>query len=113
MNKIMSQAELQHIEHCNKILREHQELVAFVVNETEGILNTYLPILTTYIDNVIRVRSKFGEEVKHIINSSRELKHITSGAQELISFMTAIEKLDKMLTPELVNKLKGLVNREQ
>ena len=106
----LSQAQLQHIEHCNKVLEAHRELVTMVVNETEAVLNTYLPILGTYINGIVALRTELGNEVRHILNSSKELRHAAGSVNELIQFMSAIEKLDKLLTPELVEKIRKLAS---
>lgn len=107
--KMMSQAELQHIEHCNKVLLDHLELVQRVTNETEGLLNTYLPILTTYVNSIIEVRQLFGKEVAHIVQSTRELSLVTNNTQPLINFIQATAKLNEALTPELTDKLKRVL----
>lgn len=110
MNKILTEAELQHIEHCNKVLREHKELVELTVNETERLFDNYLPVLTEYINHVVEVRTKFGNEVSHIIQSSRSLGIVTGKVADVINFCSAIEKLDKLLTNDLVEKLRRITD---
>lgn len=109
MNKILSHDELQHIEHANKALKEHLELVNLVVNESEALFNNYLPILQTYINGIAQVSKLFGEEVKQIYNSSRELRVATGGVQDVMNFISAVQKLDALLTPELIGKLRNVV----
>lgn len=104
--KLMSQAELQHLEHCNKALEAHLEIVTAVVNESEKLLNNYLPIVQEYVSVIGAVTHSFAEHVANIYSSSREMKVATGGAQELINFMATVDKLDKMLTPELLEKLR-------
>jgi len=108
LNKPMTQAELQHIEHCNKILQEHAETVKVVINETEALLNNYVPILSTYVESIAKIRNMFGEEVSNIIKSTRQLGIVTSNVQEVQHFIHAVTKLNELLTPELVVKLQKI-----
>jgi len=108
MPKTITHDELQFIEHANKILNEHAELVKYVINETEGMLNTYVPVLKTYIKAIVNIRTEFSQEVIHIAQSLRELKSITGQTQELINFSSALIKLNEILTPELIEKLNKL-----
>lgn len=108
MQKQLTQAELQHIEHCNKVLQEHQELVTTVVNETEGLLNNYVPILSTYVKSIAGIRQMLGEEVAHVIQSTRQLSIVTKNTQEIHDFVQAVMKLDAILTPSLIDKLSRL-----
>jgi len=108
MTKILSQNELQHIEHCNKILKEHEETVKSVINETESLLNTYVPILSSYVQAIAKIRNIFGEEVSNIIKSSRQLGIITGSVQDVQHFIHAVTKLNELLTPELVKKLQKI-----
>lgn len=105
MNKYMTEAELQHIEHCNKILREHEEVISKVINSTETMLNTYIPILQGYVSAVADIQKHFGQVSVDIIRSTRELKVITSGSQELHNYTIAAEKLNNTLSDELVQKI--------
>ena|SRR5215204_1715729 len=107
MNKdYLSQGELQHIEHCNKVLKDHLALVQAITNESEKLLNTFLPIVGDYVNQVGAVTHQMGLHVKNIYASSRELKQAVGGTQDLISFMDAVMKVDKLLTPELLEKLR-------
>lgn len=108
----MSQEELQHIEHCNKALLQHKEIVALVINETESLLNNYLPILSTYVNSVVKIRTLFGEEVSHVMSSTRQLKMVTNSTQEVINFADAVIKLNAILTPSLVEKLNRLLGED-
>ena len=105
MSKVMGHDELQHLEHCNKILEEHLELVQKVTNETESLLNTYLPILSGYVRAVVEVQMNFGKAVVEITRSAREVKVITSGSQEIENFVAAAVKLNNVLNDELMLKI--------
>lgn len=109
MNKAyLSQDELQHIEHCNKVLEAHHELVTKVISETQEKLNNYLPIVSTYVNAIADVRRAFGEEVKHILQSNRQLQIVTGSAQDVINFTSAVVKLNQILTPEFIEKLQRI-----
>jgi prophage DNA circulation protein len=101
--------QLQEIEHINKVLIEHEELVTRVVNGTEDILNNYIPILHTYVNAMTEIRKSLGNEVVNIIKSTRELKVVTTNTQNIIDFTTAVSKLNSILTPELVDKLNKVI----
>lgn len=108
MSKVMTQDELQHIEHGTKILQEHQDVIRGVINETETMLNTYVPILSGYIESIARLRMDFGKEVQHIVQSTREIKVITGGTQQILEFCSAVENLNKILTPDLIEKIRRI-----
>ena len=108
MSKILSEAELQRLEHINKMLLEHQEIVNKIVNDTEQLLNNYVPIISAYVQAIGEVTHTFGEHVTNIIKSSRQLGIVTGTVQDVSSFISAAEKLDKILTPELIEKLRKI-----
>lgn len=104
-----AEQELQRIEHATKILQDHLDTVRLVVNETEGMLNTYVPILRTYVEAISELRHTFGEEVMHFAKSTRELKLVVGNTQQLGDFIRAVQLLHQTLTPELTEKLRRLV----
>lgn len=110
--KYLSHEELQHIEHCNIVLKEHLEIVRAVVNESESLLHTYLPILNEYVRSVGKVTQEFGENVSNIYRSSRELKVSVGSTPEVINFIATVQKLDALLTPELIVKLRRITKDE-
>jgi len=110
--KQLTQAELQNIEHATKILNAHEETVERVVNKTEDLLNTYGPIMRTYVDGISEIQQIFTGVVVNIIRSSDELKIITNNTQRIHDFVSAVIKLDAILTPSLVEKLSKLVSKE-
>ena len=105
----MTQDELQHIEHDNKVLREHLELRNQVREETEKMMDVFLPALQEYINTIADIRKIFGEEVAHILKSSRELKIVTGNSQDIINFISSVHKLNEALTPELVDRLQKIL----
>lgn len=108
--KMMTEDDLQFLEHCNKMLREHLELVQLVTNESEGLFSIYLPILQKYVSGITELRKGIGQEVVHIVQSSRELKVVTSGSQEIHNFVAAVLKLKEALTPEMIENMRRLTN---
>lgn len=109
-SQILTQAQLQHIEHCNKVLNEHLELVQAVVNASEGLLNTFVPVLSEYCRQVAAVGHEFGTDCNNIYKSSRELKIAVGGVQDIVTFMDQVKRLDAMLSPELLEKLRRISN---
>jgi len=109
-NKYLTHEELQNIEHANKILEAHLELVKMVVNESEAMLNNYIPIMKTYVHAIIDIRKMFSDEVIHIGQSTRELKLVTANTQNVTDFCSAIVKLDALLTPSPIDKLNRISN---
>lgn len=107
----LSHDELQHIEHANKILKDHQELIKTVTNETEALLNNYIPIIKSYVNAIHDIQTEFSHSVSDVVKSSRELKVITSGANEVLSFVQAVERLKSVLNDEFTQKVIELTKR--
>lgn len=105
--------ELQHIEHCNKIMRDHLELVQKVTGEVQKTFDLYLPHLQDYVGTLRAIQFEFGRIVVDIIRSSRELKLITSGSQELHNYGQAATKLNQALSDELVQKIIKLTKEDK
>jgi len=105
ITKPMSHDELQHIEHATKILEQHFDALAIVEKESLAMMGEYLPKLRGYLDVVAKLRQGFSDEVTHMIKSCRELGLITKNTQNLHDFIASVQKLDEVLTPELVDKL--------
>lgn len=108
MNQAMTQAELQQIEHANKVLREHLALRQTVKEETEQMIEAFIPSLQGYVETITDIRKLFGEEVRHILQSARELKTVSGHTQELVNFISQVHRLNEALTPDLVEKLNKL-----
>lgn len=107
MNRMpLTHDELQQLEHANKILREHLELVQLVTNQSESMLNTYLPILHGYLGSVRDMQKGFSDAVTDILKSSRELGTTTGRTQQLQDFIAATLKLHETLTSERVEQLR-------
>lgn len=62
----------------------------------------------SFADRLGEVTHQFGEHVTNIIKSSRQLGIVTGTVQDVSNFIASIEKLDKILTPELIEKLRKL-----
>jgi len=70
--------------------------------EIKNVDETMIPLLKVYLDNVRSIRMAFGAEVKLILESSRNLGEITKATPQLLELGLAIEKLNKVLTPEII-----------
>lgn len=110
MNKMLAQSELQDIEFANKVLLEHQQLIKTVLNESEEMLNTYIPIAKAYIHSIATIQEHLGSQVSNIIKSTRELGVVTKNTQNIINFCQSVEILNKTLTPDLIEKLRRITN---
>jgi hypothetical protein len=105
----LSHDELQKIEHGTKILQEHLAATQVVVNETEALLDTYVPLLRQYLTDITAVRAALGSEVVNILRSVGDLKALTGKTQEIIQFCQAVERLDALLTPERAERLRRIL----
>jgi hypothetical protein len=106
----LTQAELQHIEHVNKVLNDHLELVNAVTSLTEEKIANLITAYRGYVRELATIQKEMGEVVQNIYRSSREIGHATGKTTEIMSFYDQVGKLDKLLTPELMEKLKRLTN---
>lgn len=105
----LSQAELQHIEHVNKVLNEHLELVNAVTSLTEEKISNLIISYRGYVRELAEIQKGMGEVVQNIYRSGREIGHATGKTNEIMAFYDQVAKLDKLLTPELMAKLERLV----
>lgn len=108
----LTHEELQYIEHANKVLENHKKLVSEIINETENLLNDYIPIMSTYVNAIKDIQMEFGVAVKNIVYSAREVKIITSGSQEIQQFITAVSKLEQVMNNEFTKKVIELTTRK-
>jgi vacuolar-type H+-ATPase subunit D/Vma8 len=106
----LTQAELQHIEHVNKVLNDHLELVNAVTSLTEEKIATLITAYRGYVRELATIQKEMGEVVQNIYRSGREIGHATGKTNEIMAFYDQVNKLDKLLTPELMEKLKRLTN---
>ena len=70
--------------------------------EIKNVDETMIPLLKVYLDNVRSFRMAFGAEVKLVLEISRNLGEITKATPQLLELGLAIEKLNKVLTPEII-----------
>lgn len=101
----LTQAELQHIEYCNKVLREHLELIQNITDAGKKIFDVYGSGLNEYIGHIYKVQVDFGRVVLEITKSAKELRGITGGTQELINYTQAATKLNEVLDDKLIQKI--------
>jgi len=103
--KILTHDELQHIEYCNKILKEHLEIVNQITNETKKAFDTYLSSIQEYVSIITACQVAFGRAAMEILKSARELRTVTAGSMELHNYAQAALKLDEALSNELITKI--------
>lgn len=107
--KGLSHDELQHLEHANKILREHLELLEKITVESSEYLNAHLSSLHTYVAAIGTIQRELGESVSNILKSARELGGVTNRTKELMDFGRAVGVLEETLTSEVLDKLSRIV----
>jgi len=76
--------------------------------EIKNVDETLIPLLKAYLNNVREIRMAFGSEVKLILESSRNLGELTKTTPQLVGLAEVIERLNKVLTPEIIEALSKL-----
>jgi DNA-directed RNA polymerase subunit L len=79
-----------------------------LANEIKSVDETLIPLLREYLNNIRDIRMAMAREVRHIIESTREISTAATKHQEIRELAISIGMLDKILTPELVEKLKKI-----
>jgi hypothetical protein len=102
----LSHDELQRIEHTNKILEAHLELVNTVFTLSEDRFATILKSYTEFITALKTVQAEMGRVVTHIYQSARDIKQATGGVQDIMAFCDALDKLNKILDDKMIEKIK-------
>lgn len=105
MKTSLTQEELQHIEFCNKIMREHLELVTSITEKTKEVFDAYIPTLQEYVRVMHTIQIEFGRVAVNIFKDGKELRAITGGHQEIYNYMQAAVKLDTALNDGLIQKI--------
>lgn len=101
----LTQTELQHIEHCNKILKEHLDLIRMTTEESKKLFESYNPSLHDYVKVIHGIQIEFARIVMEIVKSGKDLRGITGGSQELANYMHAAIKLNAILDDKLIEKI--------
>ena len=87
------------------LMRNFNEALAA---EIENVDKTLLPVLRVYVDSVRDIRMVIGREVQDILRTSRTLNEITKITPELMDLASALERLQKVMTPEFLSVLSRL-----
>lgn len=101
--------QLQALEHSNRMISEHLALMKDLSGQVDTMVDTFIPIMRIYVENIQTIRITMAKEVAELLRSSRELKGLTSSSREIIDFCEAAKKLSETLTPELVTKLRSVL----
>lgn len=91
------------------LMKTFNEALVQNIKEADELL---LPLLKQYLNEVRGIRMSMAEEVRTIIQSARQLNEITRGNAALLELCETILKLDKALTPEMMDKLRRLTKEE-
>jgi uncharacterized protein YfaT (DUF1175 family) len=109
----LSHDELQHIEHVNKVLEAHLDLVNTVFKLSEDRFAEITRSFSEFVIALKTVQMEMGRVVTHIYQSARDVRQATGGIQEITAFTDAIEKLDKILDDKLIEKLRKFTSEEK
>jgi esterase/lipase len=110
--KTQSHDELQRIEHLNKVLEQHLELVNTVTTLSEEKIQDMLKNYQTYVHVLREVQVALGDIVTNIHRSMSQLKGVTGGAQDIMSYVQAASKLNDLLDDKLIAKLRRITHAE-
>lgn len=111
-NKVQNtQDELQHLEHYNKMLREHRDITKMVTAEVQVDLQKHISTLNDYAKSLKAIQVEMGLSINNIYKSAQEVRRATSGVQEILSFCQAVMKLEATLNNPDVQKALNMVNR--
>lgn len=105
MKTIDTHDQLQHIEHVNKMMREHKELVTTITTDVNAVMTKYIEGLQVFARHLKDVQVNLSMSVKNIYSSVQEIKRITGTTQDIQAAVIAIEKLDKALNDETVQRI--------
>lgn len=108
--KYLSHDELQHIEHANKILKDHLDLVSATTQLSEERIQNFISAYRQYVVEIKDIATALGKAVENIHNSTREMKVITGSSQQITEYCQAIVKLDQLLDEKLIEKLKRIIS---
>jgi hypothetical protein len=95
------------LDDANKAFNTVAELEA----ELDKASNTLLPLLKEYLKDVRNVRMAFTEETRHIISSVSQFKEVGKINKDLGELVVNLDKLQKILTPEMITIL-GKLTKE-
>ena len=94
----------------NTKLLENREVLEELTKQVSNAHTQFVPIIKEYLKDIQDIRMTFAREVVDIIRSAAELKGIGKSTEEIIKLREAIDKLDKILTPEITERIKRLIN---
>ena len=111
MSKMLTQDELQYIEHCNKLLKETRGLITEVEREVKQGLDIFLPILGEYVNGIRTIQHDLLRVVSEILKSSKELKFVAGNHQELEKFAGALYRLGEVFKTQEVQDVLEIVRK--
>jgi hypothetical protein len=109
MNKQLTEHELQGLEHTNKVLSAHLEMMQALMKQIEEAVEVFIPLLRLYAGDIMTIRVGVASEIADILRSSGELRSLTKYTQDVINFTKAVETLQRTLTPDVTEQLKSIL----
>ena|SRR5215471_21211878 len=108
----LSHDELQHIEHVNKVLQDHLDIVNSVTKLSEEAIQKFIGNYQQHVSMLRDIANSMGKVAQDIYNSTREIKVVTSGTQEIINYCQAVVRLNEILDDKLIEKLRRISTKE-
>ena len=97
--------ELQHIEHANKVLREHEEIATRVVVGVKSAMEEYIVTVKLVTMDLVTAQVELIRANAEVVKSIREVKLVTSNINELINYGKAIADLNNVLNSGIIDKV--------
>jgi len=98
--------DLQRIEHINKVLEAHQKLLLETFSTGEDLFSEYLPKIKNFVFDYKRIQDDFSKTTSELLKSASEIRGMTSNARAILDFVQSVRELERVLTPELIAKLR-------
>lgn len=116
MAKMLTQDELQYLEHCNKLIRETRESLIETERITKDALDQFIPALTDYVNGMRAIQHDFLIVARDMLKSSKELQFLASNHRELTAYTEALRKLGETFNTkevqDVIEIIKGRISHD-
>ena len=93
-------------------LEAHKDLkdtMQVLQNSIEVGMNVLIPVAKTYLTELRSIRMAFGQEVIHIVESSRQVRELVKHEPEFKKLVGTLLELDSALNDDLIAKLRRII----
>lgn len=101
--------QLQALEYSNRLIAEHLAMMKDLAAQVDTMVDTFIPVMKLYVENIQTIRKTMTHEVMEILKSSREMRDVSKATPEIIDFVAAVQKLMITLTPDVIAKLRTVI----